>query len=96
MVYDYIAGYEKHISDYQAVWVPGKLALFSNIDHGQPIARPRTILVDSLQFESGEELSPMSSRRSPPPRSRSSAPSTPAASPAARPRTSTTARSCAR
>ena len=58
MVYDYIAGYEKHISDYQTVWVPGKLALFSNIDHGQPIPRPRTILVDSLQFESGEGLSP--------------------------------------
>jgi type III restriction enzyme len=58
MVYDYIAGYEKRISDYPAVWVPGKLALFSNVDHGQPIPRSRTILVDSLQFESGEGLSP--------------------------------------
>jgi type III restriction enzyme len=59
MVYDYIAGYEKRISDYQIpVWVPGKLAMFSNVDHGQPILRPRTILVDSLQFESGEGLSP--------------------------------------
>lgn len=58
MVYDYIAGYEKHISDYQEpFWVPGKLALFSNVDHGRPIPRPRTILVDSLQFESGEGLS---------------------------------------
>ena len=58
MVYDYIAGWEKPLSDYQAVWVPGKLPLFSNVDHGKPIARPRTILVDSLQFESGEGLSP--------------------------------------
>ena len=58
MVYDYIAGWEKPISDYQKVWVPGKLPLFSNVDHGKPIARSRTILVDSLQFESGEGLSP--------------------------------------
>ena len=58
MVYDYIAGWQKPLSDYQAVWVPGKLDLFSNVDHGNPVARPRTILVDSLQFESGEGLSP--------------------------------------
>ena len=58
MVYDYIAGWEKPLSDYQSVWVPGKLDQFSNVDHGKPIARPRTILVDSLQFESGEGLSP--------------------------------------
>jgi type III restriction enzyme len=57
MVYDYIAGWEKPLSDYQAVWVPGKLKLFSNVEHDKPIARPRTILVDSLQFESGEGLS---------------------------------------
>ncbi len=58
MVYDYIAGWEKPLSDYQKVWVSGKLPLFSNVEHGKPIARPRTILVDSLQFESGEGLSP--------------------------------------
>ena len=58
MVFDYISGWEKPLSDYQSVWVPGKLKLFSNIEHGKPIARPRTILVDSLQFESGEGLSP--------------------------------------
>src|ERR1017187_1430266 len=52
MVYDYIAGWEKPLSDYQAVWVPGKLSLFSNVDYGKPVARPRTILVDSVQFES--------------------------------------------
>jgi type III restriction enzyme len=58
MVYDYIAGYEKTISDYQLpVWVPGKLKLFTNVEHDKPIARPRTILVDSLQFESGDKLS---------------------------------------
>ncbi len=57
MVYDYISGWEKPLSDYQSVWVPGKLSLFSNVEHGKPIDRPRTILVDSLQFESGERLS---------------------------------------
>jgi type III restriction enzyme len=57
MVYDYISGWEKPLSDYQSVWVPGKLSLFSNVEHGKPIGRPRTILVDSLQFESGEGLS---------------------------------------
>jgi type III restriction enzyme len=58
LVYDYIAGWKKPLNDYQAVWVTGKLPLFSNVDHGKPVARPRTILVDSLQFESGEGLSP--------------------------------------
>ena len=57
MVYDYISGWEKPLNDYQSVWVPGRLSLFSNVEHGKPIARPRTILVDSLQFESGEGLS---------------------------------------
>jgi type III restriction enzyme len=57
MVYDYISGWERHLSDYQSVWVPGRLPLFSNVEYGVPIARPRTILVDSLQFESGEGLS---------------------------------------
>ena len=96
MVYDYIAGWEKPLSDYQTVWVPGKLPLFSNVEHGKPIARPRTILVDSLQFESGEGLSPGVQedrrdrdrgipRRIRPPRPRPR-----------RPRTSTTGRSCAR
>ena len=38
MVFDYIAGWEKPLSDDQSVWVPGKLALFSNVEHGKPIA----------------------------------------------------------
>ena len=44
MVYDYIAGWEKPLSDYQTVWVEGKLKLFSNVEYNKPIARPRTIL----------------------------------------------------
>jgi type III restriction enzyme len=57
MVYDYIAGWEKPVAD-TTVKVPGKLRLFSNVENGEWIARPRTILVDSQQFESGEGLSP--------------------------------------
>jgi type III restriction enzyme len=37
----------------------GRLELFSNVDeHGQWLARPNTILVDSEQLESGEAMSP--------------------------------------
>jgi type III restriction enzyme len=59
MVYDYIAGWEKPAGDYQPPQPQhGKLKLFSNVENGKLLARPRTILVDSLQFESGEGLSP--------------------------------------
>ncbi|WUH99273.1 DEAD/DEAH box helicase family protein [Spirillospora sp. NBC_00431] len=60
MVYDYIAGWEEGEGDgrhFQA----GRLALFSNVDTdvtgGRWRARPRTILVDSEQLESGEAMS---------------------------------------
>lgn len=38
-------------------WVPGRLELFSNFDeHGNALPRPRTLLIDSVQLESGEAL----------------------------------------
>ena len=40
-----------------SVVVPGKLDLFSNADGGRWSARPKTILVDSTQLESGEAMS---------------------------------------
>jgi type III restriction enzyme len=59
MIYDYIAGWERQIgTDGQSVLVPGRLQLFSNVQHGEWLNRPRTILVDSLQLESGEALTP--------------------------------------
>jgi type III restriction enzyme len=59
MIYDYIAGWERQIgTDGQSVLVPGRLPLFSNVRHGEWVNRPRTILVDSLQLESGEALTP--------------------------------------
>lgn len=48
LVYDYISGFGKTF---------GKLPLFQNHDeHGRPLARPRTLLIDSEQLESGDAL----------------------------------------
>lgn len=55
LVYDWIGGHEAE-TDQGRRWVPGNLALFSNVEAGTPLARPRTILVDSAQLESGEGL----------------------------------------
>ena len=57
MVFDYVAGWEKKLADGSTVAVPGRLALFSNVEGGQFIVRPNTILVDSEQLESGEGMS---------------------------------------
>lgn len=57
MVYDYIAGWEKDLSEDTSVVVPGKLLLFNNEENGKWSARPNTILVDSQQLESGEAMS---------------------------------------
>lgn len=54
IVYDWIAGYQKRISDDTAIWVEGKLEKFSNVQDGQPLPRPLTILIDSAQLDSGE------------------------------------------
>lgn len=57
MVCDYIAGWEKRLSEEESIVVPGKLPLFSNEENGGWSARPNTILVDSQQLESGEAMS---------------------------------------
>ena len=55
LVYDYISGFERG-SDAGEV-VPGRLRLFRNYDDvGIRLARPRTLLIDSEQLESGEAL----------------------------------------
>lgn len=53
-VYDWIAG---RAPDGDRPARAGELALFSNLDDGAPLARPRTVLIDSAQLESGEPLS---------------------------------------
>jgi type III restriction enzyme len=55
LVFDWIGGQTLE-GDGRDVYRPGKLALFSNIEDGRPLARPRTILIDSAQLESGEAL----------------------------------------
>lgn len=55
LVYDWIAGSEVDVND-KAVLRPGNLELFSNVVDGELVDRPRTILVDSAQLESGEAL----------------------------------------
>ena len=54
LVYDYISGYV-HENDGQ--WVQGRFELFRNYDeYGDRLARPRTLLIDSEQLESGDAL----------------------------------------
>lgn len=56
MVYDYVSGWEKSLKNGDTVPIPGKLSLFSNVDGGQWLSRPNTILIDSQQLESGEGM----------------------------------------
>ena len=54
LVYDFISGFVRE-SDGQSV--PGRFELFRNYDeYGDRLARPRTLLIDSEQLESGDAL----------------------------------------
>jgi len=57
LVFDYIAGWEKPLSEDTSVVVPGKLEIFSNEENGGWTVNPNTILIDSQQLESGEAMS---------------------------------------
>jgi len=62
LVYDWIAGFERDTDDGDTIdesrnFHPGALRLFANYDeHGQPLARPNTLLIDSVQIEAGDTL----------------------------------------
>jgi type III restriction enzyme len=57
LVYDYISGFRRENADGRDTPVAGRLPLFRNQDeHGNELARPRTLLIDSEQLESGEAL----------------------------------------
>ena len=57
LVYDYISGYQRPTDDGGSQLELGRLPLFQNHDeHGNPLARPRTLLIDSEQLESGDAL----------------------------------------
>jgi type III restriction enzyme len=57
LVYDYISGFHRPNEDGTTSFEDGRLALFRNFDeHGNPLARPNTLLIDSEQIESGDAL----------------------------------------
>lgn len=57
VVYDYISGFVRKNDDGTETPIPGHFELFRNHDeHGNRLSRPRTLLIDSEQLESGEEL----------------------------------------
>jgi type III restriction enzyme len=57
LVYDYISGFLRPKKDGSSQLEFGRLPLFRNHDeHGNPISRPRTLLIDSEQLESGDAL----------------------------------------
>lgn len=58
LIYKYISGFDRESADGSGSQLEfGRLALFRNYDeHGNRLARPNTILIDSAQLESGEAL----------------------------------------
>lgn len=59
LVYDFISGFQQENEDGTSTLVQGRLELFRNFDeHGNPLPRPNTLLIDSEQLESGEALDP--------------------------------------
>jgi type III restriction enzyme len=57
LVYDYISGFHREHDDGSTTLENGRLELFRNFDeHGNPLGRPRTLLIDSEQLESGDKL----------------------------------------
>jgi type III restriction enzyme len=57
LVYDYAAGWESELPDGRRAVQAGALPLLSNEDRGGWLDRPRTILIDSEQLESGDAMS---------------------------------------
>ena len=57
LVYDFISGFQSENKDGSTALVNGRLPLFRNYDeHGNPLARPNTLLIDSEQLEAGDAL----------------------------------------
>lgn len=57
LVYDFIAGFQRENEDGSTTYIRSRYELFRNFDeHGNPLARPNTLLIDSQQLESGDAL----------------------------------------
>ena len=57
LVFDYIAGWERELDDGRRAVQAGALPLLSNEERGGWLDRPRTVLIDSAQLESGDGMS---------------------------------------
>lgn len=59
LIYEYISGFTREDEAGGDKRFPGHFDLFRNDDeHGNPLRRPRTLLIDSAQLESGDALDP--------------------------------------
>jgi len=57
VIHDYVSGFHRHNDDGSTTFENGRLALFRNYDDdGNRLPRPRTLLIDSTQLESGDAL----------------------------------------
>jgi type III restriction enzyme len=57
LVYDFISGFMRKDDNGTETYVGGRFELFRNYDgYGNRLARPRTLLIDSEQLESGDAL----------------------------------------
>ena len=58
LVYDYVSGFHRENDDGTTTLVNGRLPLFRNFheETGNQLGIPRTLLIDSVQLESGEAL----------------------------------------
>ncbi|PZO45828.1 MAG: restriction endonuclease [Shackletoniella antarctica] len=57
LVYDYISGFTRENDEGEEVYNAGRLELFRNYDdYGNRLTRPKTLLIDSEQLESGDAL----------------------------------------
>ncbi len=57
LVYEYVSGFQRESQDGSMMLENGRLELFRNFDeHGNPLARPNTLLIDSTQLESDDAL----------------------------------------
>jgi type III restriction enzyme len=56
LVYDWIAGRDVERDDGTTIPKSGELPLLANVEDGEWVTRPRTVLIDSAQLESGEVM----------------------------------------
>ena len=57
LVYEYVSGFHREHEDGSTTFENGRLELFRNFDDsGNRLPRPRTLLIDSAQLESGDAL----------------------------------------